>query len=89
MATFGPAGDGQPGYIENPTTGEVTSPPAASGRSESGHGDGPCGPYHFDRSGVRFLLASRLCDAGGACRDLGGEAIGWIAGGGADVEVQE
>jgi hypothetical protein len=45
---------------------------------------GPCGVYHFDRTGARFLVQTSLCVVGGKCEALGGDAVGWL---GEDVRV--
>lgn len=42
---------------------------------------GPCGLYHFDRSGTSFLIGEKVCSVGGGCRDLGGVGMGWLSGG--------
>jgi hypothetical protein len=71
--------------LYEPATQRFATPPAASSWGpRAGVPAGPCGLYRFDRSGRRFLVGDHVCAVGGACEDLGGEAIGWLVPG-ADV----
>ena len=63
--------------FRDPASGVFSSPlPGERWRGE-GNRPGPCGDYAFDRAGTTFLVGTRLCDAGGRCQDVDGQALGW------------
>jgi hypothetical protein len=64
--------------FHDPKSGVWTSPVLGDRWQGSAGGQaGPCGDYAFDRTGRSFLLGDRLCEIGGGCQDLGGDALGW------------
>jgi hypothetical protein len=68
--------------LYDPAKKTFATPPAATAWGPlAATPEGTCGVYHFDRSAKRFLIGTSLCAVGGACEDLGGEAVGWLAGG--------
>jgi hypothetical protein len=73
-------------HLYDPAAKKFATPPLARSWADLDRtSGGPCGVYHFDRSGKHYLIETNLCTVGGACRDLGGDAVGWLSGRGADV----
>ena len=69
-------------HLHDPSTKKFATPPvAASWGDLDSVASGPCGVYHFDRSGRRFLIGGRQCSVGGVCEPIGGEGVGWLSGG--------
>jgi hypothetical protein len=69
-------------HLYDPAAKKFATPPVARAWGDLDRTPaGPCGVYHFDRSGKRFLVETSLCAVGGACQDLGGDAVGWLSGG--------
>jgi hypothetical protein len=69
-------------HLYDPAAKKFATPPMARSWGDLDRTPaGPCGVYHFDRTGKRFLVETSLCAVGGACQDLGGDAVGWLSGG--------
>ena len=74
-------------HLYDPAKKKFATPPVATAWGAiDAVPSGPCGVYHFDRSGKRFLIRTSVCKVGGKCEDLGGDAVGWLSG---DVSVGE
>ncbi len=56
----------------------ATPPKARKWAAAQETAPGTCGPYLFDASKSAFLVDHRLCTLEQGCRDLGGEALGWL-----------
>lgn len=65
--------------LHDPRTRLFATPPkAAQWAAAKDTALGSCGPYLFDASKHAFLVDRRLCTLEQGCRDLGGEALGWL-----------
>jgi len=64
--------------LRNPQDRYATPPRPEGWAAGSGAKPGPCGPYRFDRTRSAYLVQRLLCAGNAPCRDVGGEALGWL-----------
>jgi len=64
--------------LRDPQTDRFATPPHPMQWSAADkETPGPCGPYHFDRTGSAYLVEHWLCVGDAPCQDVGGETLGW------------